>query len=271
MTDNTSTPSPDRPIGILPRADGATIAYRDLPGAGPTIVFIHGLKSDMEGGKALALEEYCARRGNAFVRLDLFGHGKSSGRFEEGTIGRWADDLVALLDQRTEGPVVLVGSSMGGWVMLLAALRRPERVIGLMGIAVAPDFTEELLWSQFDAAQRQQLLRDGVVVVPSDYDSGYPISRALIEDGRQHLLLGDRIAVACPVRLIHGMRDKDVPWQTSLRLQDHLAAEDVEVILVKHGDHRLSTPEDLGRMCAVMDGLLKRLAQSHHDALRPPS
>lgn len=256
-----NVPSPDRPPRILTRQDGATIAYRDLPGTSPTVVFVHGFRSDMKGSKALALEEFCRRRGQAFVRLDCFGHGESSGAFEDGTIGRWADDIVAVLDAVVRGPAVLVGSSMGGWLMLLAALRRREHVAGLLGIAAAPDFTEELLWQVFDDAQKRALLTEGRITVPSDYDcGGYVISRTLIEEGRQNLLLGDTINLDCPVRLIQGMRDADVPWRTALRLQERLAAEDVEVVLVKNGDHRLSGDADLARLEIVLDDLLRRVA-----------
>ncbi len=250
---------PDRAARILTREDGATIAYRELPGRAPTVVFLHGFKSDMMGGKALAVEAFCHRRGNAFLRFDGFGHGASAGRFEDGTIGRWTDDAVALLDTLTQGPVVLIGSSMGGWLMLLAALRRRERVTGLLGLAAAPDFTEELLWQAFDDEQKRQLLSQGVVPVPSDYGEPYPISRVLIDEGRQHLLLGDLIQLHCPVRLIHGMRDPDVPWRTALRLQEQLVSDDVEAVLVKDGDHRLSRPQDVQRMEVVLEALLRQV------------
>ncbi len=271
MNADNDAPSPDRPCGILARDDGATIAYRALPGRSPTVVFLHGLKSDMDGGKALALEAHCHRRGNAFLRFDTFGHGRSSGDFVAGTIGRWAEDAVAVLDALTRGPVVLVGSSCGGWLMLLAALRRPERVAGLIGLAAAPDFTQELIWDCFSDEQRRTLLAEGQVVLPSCYDDGgYPIGRALIEEGRQHLLLGDDIAIRCPVRLIHGMRDADVPWRTSLRLAERLAAEDVAITLVKDGDHRLSRPEDLARLTETLDDLLAGLGDHEHQGRRAP-
>lgn len=254
-----NAPPPDRAARILTREDGATIAYREVPGRAPTVVFLHGFKSDMMGGKALAVEAFCHRRGNAFLRFDGFGHGASTGRFEDGTIGRWADDTVAMLDTLTQGPVVVVGSSMGGWLMLLAALRRRERVAGLLGLAAAPDFTDDLLWQAFDDAQKRKLLSEGAVPVPSDYGEPYQISRVLIEEGRHHLLLGDAIQLHCPVRLIHGMRDPDVPWQTALRLQEQLVSEDVEVVLVKDGDHRLSRPQDLQRLETVLEALLRQV------------
>jgi pimeloyl-ACP methyl ester carboxylesterase len=255
-----NAPSADRSPRILPRPDGATIAYRDLPGRSPTVVFLHGFKSDMTGAKALAVERFCHRRGQAFVRFDGFGHGESSGAFADGTIGRWTEDTVAILDEVVRGPAVLVGSSMGGWLMLLAALRRRDRVAGLLGLAAAPDFTEELLWHAVDEVQRGALLTDGHIIVPSDYDSeGYVITRTLIEDGRQHLLLEDTINLQCPVRLIQGLRDADVPWRTALRLQERLAGDDVEVVLVKDGDHRLSRDADLARLETVLEQLLRRV------------
>lgn len=257
--DDQDAPSPDRPPGILTRPDGATIAYRALAGRSPTVVFLHGFKSDMTGAKALALEGFCGRRRQAFVRFDTFGHGASSGAFTDGCIGRWTEDVLAVLDELTDGPVVLVGSSMGGWLMLLAALQRRQRVAGLLGIAAAPDFTEELVWQRFSAEQKRRLLTEGQVPIPDCYGGDpYPMTRLLVEDGRRHLLLGDTIGLTCPVRLIQGLRDDDVPWRTALRLQEQLASEDVEVVLVKNGDHRLSTSADLERLQAVLEELLRR-------------
>jgi pimeloyl-ACP methyl ester carboxylesterase len=249
----------DRP-SILPRGEGATIAYHRLEGRGPGIVFLHGLMSDMTGGKAMALEELARARGQAFLRFDTFGHGQSSGDFADATVGRWKADVLAALDDLTEAPQVIVGSSLGGWLMLLAALARPQRVAGLVGIAAAPDATEDLIWKEFSPEQQAQLMRDGALRLPSAYDpAGYLFTRQLIEEGRQHLLLGAPLDIHCPVRLIHGMRDPDVPWQTSLRLADAIAGSDVEVTLVKDGDHRLSTEADLQRLCATVGALLDRL------------
>src|SRR6266404_9674900 len=168
-------------VGILPRPGGATIAYHRLAGSAPCVVFLGGFRSDMTGTKALFLEDYCRRRGRAYVRFDYFGHGASSGDFALGTIGRWRDDAVAVIDSLTEGPQVLVGSSMGGWIMLLAALARPERIAALIGIAGAPDFTEELLWPRLTPAQREAIMGEGSVLLPSDFDpAGYRYTRALI-------------------------------------------------------------------------------------------
>ncbi len=242
---------------ILLRPDGATIAYHRLPGAAPGIVFLAGLRSDMTGTKALYLDQYCRRRGRAYVRFDYFGHGRSSGDFADGTVGRWAADAIAVVDQLTEGPQILVGSSLGGWVMLLTALARPERIHALAGIAAAPDATEDLLWPRLNAAQRDELLISGSVTLPSEYDpAGYTYRLSLIEGGRRHLVMRAPIALDCPVRLLHGLSDASVPWQTSLRLAVQPTSRDVTVILVKDGDHRLSTTPDLARLAATLDELI---------------
>jgi pimeloyl-ACP methyl ester carboxylesterase len=242
---------------ILARPGGATIACHCRAGALPGIVFLGGFRSDMTGTKALFLDDYCRSRGRAFVRFDYFGHGASSGDFALATIGRWREDAIAVIDSLSAGPQILVGSSMGGWIMLLAALARPERIAALVGIAAAPDFTEELLWPRLAPAQRREIEEQGAVVLPSDYDpAGYLYTRALIEDGRRHLLLAAPIPLAVPVRLIHGMRDPSVPWQLSLRLAERLAGDDVALTLVKDGDHRLSRPADLARLAQTLDALV---------------
>ncbi|CAA7618846.1 alpha/beta fold hydrolase [Magnetospirillum sp. UT-4] len=244
--------------GILARGDGASIAYRRAAGTGPGVVFLHGFHSDMEGDKALALEAFCAARGTAFLRFDLFGHGQSSGAVEDGCIGRWKDDALAVIDTLTAGPQVLVGSSLGGWIALLAALERPRRVAGLVGIAAAPDFTEDLMWAGFDEAQRREMRETGRVMMENCYDPDDPwsIPRLLIDEGRNHLLLRDAINLDCPVRLIHGQNDADVPWRTALRIAECLVGDDVEVTLVKDGEHRLSRPADLARMIRTVEALL---------------
>ena len=241
----------------LARPDGSTIAYRRVPGAAPGIVFLGGFRSDMTGTKALFLEDYCRRNGRAFLRFDYFGHGTSSGDFARGTIGRWRDDAVAVLDSLTEGPQILVGSSMGGWIMLLAALARPQRIARLIGIAAAPDFTSDLLPARLDAEQRRELEQNGSVVLPSDYDpAGYLYTKALIEDGNRHLLLRAPIDITVPVRLLHGLADASVPWQTSVRIAERLTGANVTVTLVKDGDHRLSAEADLARLAQTPDVLL---------------
>ncbi len=255
------------PPAAFVEADGAKIAYRAIAGKGPCVVFLTGFRSDMTGSKALALESLCRDRGQAFVRFDYTGHGESSGRFEDGTIGRWTEDALAVIDRVTEGPLVLVGSSMGGWIMLLVALARPERVAGLVGIAAAPDFTETLMWEAMPPETRARLKREGVIYEESAYDpEPTPITYALIEEGRRHLLLDDAIPLRCPVRLIHGMRDPDVPWRTSIALAGALASEDVEIHLVKAGDHRLSEPRDIARLARIVGALLDRIEAGGQDA-----
>lgn len=238
-----------------------SLAFHCTPGDRPMVVFCTGFRSDMEGGKALALEAHCRTRGQGFLRFDYRGHGQSSGRFEDGCIGEWLDDTLAVLDRLTTGPSILIGSSMGGWIVLLAALARPDRVCGLIGIAPAPDFTETLIWQRAGAEMREALARDGVWHEPSPYsETPTPITRRLLEEGRAHLLMDRPIALDCPIRLVHGERDDDVPYSTSLRLSERLVGEDVVVTLVKDGDHRLSRPRDLALITAALDHLLLRPA-----------
>ncbi len=245
---------------MLVAPDGATIAYRHTPGKGPGVMFLTGFRSDMTGGKALALETFCRAEGRAFVRFDYTGHGLSSGAFADGTIGRWTEDALRVLDRVARGPQVLVGSSMGGWIALLLARARPERVAGIVGIAAAPDFTEDLVHDVLDADARERLARDGRIVMPSAYDpEPCVITRRLIDEGRDHLLLRADIPVTVPVRLIHGMEDHDVPWRTALKIAERLASADVEITLVKGGRHRLSDPPDLERLTAVIAALLKKI------------
>lgn len=233
------------------------IAWLRRRGTAPWLVFLGGYASDMTGTKASFLDAWCAARGRAFLRFDYTGHGASEGRFEDGTIGAWAADALAVIDRLTEGAVVLVGSSMGGWIMLEVALARPDRVAALVGIAAAPDFTEDLLWARWDEGTRGRLLAEGRVVEPSEYDpAGYVYTRVLIEDGRQRLRLRGGIAFTGPVRLLHGQNDAAVPWRTSLRLAECLASADVQVTLIKDGDHRLSRPTDLALLARTLAPLL---------------
>ncbi len=223
----------------------ATIAFRRTEGTSPGVLFCGGFQSDMTGTKAAALEAWARAEGRAFVRFDYQGHGASSGRFTEGTIGGWAEDARQVFDHATSGPQIIVGSSMGAWIMLLLALSRSERVAGLVGIAAAPDFTEDLIWATLTTEQRLELLDDEVLRLPSDYGEPTPVTLRLIDEARRHLLLRGLIRLACPVRLIHGMADADVPWVTSVRLAERLAGADVRLTLVKDGDHRLSRDQDL--------------------------
>ncbi len=242
--------------GRTDRGDGVALAWVRTPGRGPTAVFLPGYMSDMTGAKAMVVEEFCVGRGLACLRLDYSGHGASGGAFTDGTVGRWTDDALALIDRLTKGPLVLVGSSMGGWIALLAALARPARIAGLIGIAAAPDFTEELMWQAMMPAERAELERQGVLQVPSLYGDPYSVTAALITDGRTRLLLDRTIPLHCPVRLLHGQRDPDVPWQTSLRQAERLQSDDVQVTLVKDGDHRLSRPSDLALLRRMLGELL---------------
>ena len=243
----------DDRVQRLPRPDGNTIAYAKTAGRGPTVVFLGGFRSDMTGTKAVALEAWAGARGQAFVRFDYLGHGQSSGRFEDGTIGRWLDDSLAVLDQLTDGPLVLVGSSMGGWLSLLAARARPDRLAGLVLIAAAPDFTERLLLGGLSPADRATLEREGRLERPSQYSPEPSVfTWKLIEEGRQHLLLDRPLALPCPVRLLHGQSDPDVPWEYSLQISGHLDAPDVVTTFIKGGDHRLSTPADIARLIAAV-------------------
>lgn len=247
-------------IQRLDRGDGVALAYRRQPGDGPTVVFLHGFMSDMGGGKAEALAGHLAARGQAYVRLDCSGHGASGGAFTDGTIGRWRDDVLAVLDAATTGPLLLVGSSMGGWLALLVALARPERVAGLVLLAAAPDFTDWGLFASLDEAQQARLARDGQVTVPSAYGPDpYVYTRALFEDGARHRLLDKPIPFAGPVRLLQGQRDPDVPWRLALDIADRLTSDDVRIQLLKDGDHRLSREADLALLCATVDELTATL------------
>jgi len=242
--------------GTLDRGDGVRLAYARLAGAAPGVVFLGGFRSDMGGTKALFLRDWCAARGRAFLRLDYSGHGASGGAFEDGTIGRWTEDAALLIDRLTEGPQLLVGSSMGGWIALLLARRMPGRIAALLGIAAAPDFTERLMLATMSADQRATLARDGVVLIPSDYGEPYPITRALIEEGRAHLLLDSPIPFQGKVRLLQGMADPDVPWRHALAIAERLTTADVVLTLIKDGDHRLSRPQDLALLGTTLGALL---------------
>ena len=244
------------PTTLLERDGRDTIAYRATAGSAPGVMFCGGFMSDMTGTKATALEAHCRRTGRAYVRFDYSGHGESGGAFRDGTIGAWEDDALAVLDRVASGPQILVGSSMGGWIVLLLALARPERIAGLVGVAAAPDFTEDLIWSTLDDEGRWTLAESGEIVMPCDYgEDPYPITMSLIEEGREHLLLRGPIALGCPIHLLQGMRDDDVPWRTVLQIAELVESERVTVELVKDGDHRLSRDEDLDRLCAAVDAV----------------
>ncbi len=235
------------------------IAYDQTDGQGPGVVFLGGFKSDKEGTKALYLEDWAAGRGHAFLRFDYSGHGESSGDFLDGCIGDWAEDAVRLIDGVTEGPQILVGSSMGGWIALLIARTRPDLVAGLVTIAAAPDFTEDSMWANFDEVQRQAILNDGQVDLPSDYsDEPYTITRQLIEDGRQNLVLRDPLYLPFPTRFLQGTADTDVEVTVAHRLLSHAAGPDMRLTLVKDADHRFSDPDCLALIANTLDEVIAR-------------
>ena len=233
--------------------EGRRLAFRKSSprGSRPTFVWLSGFKSDMSGGKAQAVFAWAQETGHGALLFDYSGHGESGGRFEDGTISQWREDALAAIDAQTDGPLILVGSSMGGWMALLAALARPERVKGLVLIAPAPDFTEKLMWPEFTPQQQAEILKEGFLLRPSDYGEPYPITRALIEDGRKWSILGAPIAFTGPVRILQGMQDPDVPWGHALRLTETLTSPDTILTLIKDGDHRLSRDEDIARLLNV--------------------
>ena len=237
---------------------GRRLAYNRTEGKSPTVVFLGGLVSDMEGTKALHLEGWAKARGQAFLRFDYSGHGQSSGRYEEGCIGEWAEDAEAAISALTEGPLILVGSSMGGWIALLMARRMPERIAGIVGIAAAPDFTEDGLYGSFTDEQKAELARAGKVMLPSDYGEPYAITRKLIEDGRAHLVLRAPLDLPFPSRFLQGTADTDVPQDVALRLLAHAEGPDIRLTLVKGADHRFSTPECLALIADSVADLIAR-------------
>jgi pimeloyl-ACP methyl ester carboxylesterase len=230
------------------------LAYRKVEGAGPTVVWLGGFHSDMLGTKAVALSDWAEGEGRGYLRFDYFGHGESDGAFADGTIGRWREDALAVIDQLTDAPLVLVGSSMGGWLSCLAALARPERVKAMVLIAPAADFTSKLMEPELSQEARAALARDGVWTRPSEYDGdGYPITRRLLEEGRDWSILPGPVKIDCPVRILQGGADGDVPWRHALALAEGLTGEDVVFTLIKDGDHRLSRPQDLQRLIAAVE------------------
>lgn len=244
------------PPAWLARADGARLAYRHQPGKGPTLVFLSGYMSDMQGSKALALEAWAIREGRAMLRLDYSGCGESEGVFEDGTLDIWRDDVLLMIDRLIRGPVVLVGSSMGGWLALLVARALPSQVVGMIGIASAPDFTD---WG-FSDAEKGQLQKHGHLERASEYGPGPMITtRAFWESGKANRLLQSQITIHCPVRLIHGQRDSDVPWQISLDIAAQLRSADVQTLLIKDGDHRLSRAQDIAVILQTVQDLLEAI------------
>lgn len=253
---------PDAVLDFIEVGEGSSarrIAVRHRAGQGPGLVWLSGFKSDMQGGKAVALDGWAAEHGRAVVRFDYSGHGESSGDFADGTIGRWLEDSVAVFDRFCTGPQILIGSSMGGWMALLLAREIKKRsgkasLAGLVLIAPAPDFTEELMWKNFSPAVKKEIETKGFCLRPSEYADGtpYPITRKLIEEGRNHLVLGSAIDLGCPVRILQGAQDPDVPWQHAFALTHRLPADDVVLTMIQDGDHRLSRPQDIARILAAV-------------------
>ncbi len=244
-------------ITFLIRENAPDLAYRLVSGKDslPTVIFCGGFRSDMEGTKAAFLHDACADRGQSYIRFDYRGHGASGGDFKDGTIGLWLEDTLAIIDNLTSGKIILVGSSMGGWISLRAGILRKDHVVGLVGLAAAPDFTREIR-DMMSEKQKKEIDETGVCYVPNDYSDPYAITLKLLEEGENHILLDGEIPIDCPVRLIQGMKDTDVAWQTAHRVFNALRTTDKKVYLREGGDHRLSTPDDL----ALLDRLILELS-----------
>ena len=238
--------------GKLDRPDGAKLAWRRVDGRGPTVIWLGGFRSDMAGTKAQALADWAKAEGRAYLRFDYFGHGESDGDFAEGAITRWREDALAVLDELIEGEVVLVGSSMGGWIACLVAAVRAERVKAMVLVAPAADFTEKLMEPEIPPQGRKALSEDGVWLRPSEYGDPYPITRALLEDGARWSILPGPVPIDAPVRILQGGADPDVPWRHALELAQALNGADVVFTLIKDGDHRLSRPQDIERLLAAV-------------------
>jgi pimeloyl-ACP methyl ester carboxylesterase len=246
----------------LTTPQGRTLAYHLTAGRGPCVVFLGGLKSDMQGTKAVFLEEWARREGRAFLRFDYSGHGESSGDFTDGCIGDWAQDTLAAVTALTTGKIVAVGSSMGGWQSLLLCRAMPERIAGLVTIAAAPDFTEDGYWASFTDAQKQQLETEGRVKLPSDYMEPYIITRRMIEDGRKQLVLRSALDLPFPVRFLQGTADTAVSVATAVKLLEHATGPDMQLQLVKDADHRFSDDRCLGLMQAALQEVLDKAADA---------
>jgi len=247
---------------IFETPQGRRIAYERTKGDGPGVIFLGGFKSDMEGTKAVHLEDWARRTGRAFLRFDYSGHGQSSGAFEDGCIGEWFADARAAIEALTEGPQILVGSSMGGWIALLCVRAMPERIAGLVTIAAAPDFTEDSMWAGFSEAQRAELIETGRVSLPSEYGEPYVITRKLIEEGRENLVLRESLEIDVPVRFLQGTSDEDVETAVAMRVLEHCEGRDLRLVLVKGADHRFSTPDCLGLIEGTIEEVIARSADA---------
>lgn len=248
-------------VAYLDTDAGRRIAYHKTEGEWPTVVFLGGFMSDMQGSKATYLEEWAKARGQAYLRFDYSGHGQSSGAFVDGAIGDWAADARAVIEATCTGPLVLVGSSMGGWISFLLSRALEGRIAGLVTIAAAPDFTEDGFLADFSDEQKAQLQTDGVVHIPSDYGDPYPITKRLIEEGRDNLVMRTPMRFDFPVRMLQGTEDTAVTRETALRLLDHIEAQDMRLSFVKGGDHSLSTPSDLSLITASIEDVMRGRAE----------
>ncbi len=251
MTENASLPAPDYFDGPNGR-----LAYRSVQGKGPTVVWLGGLRSDMDGSKATVLHEWAAREGRSFLRFDYSGHGLSDGVFEDGCVSEWAADAQAIIDAKTQAPLVLIGSSMGGWVTCLLAPKLKSRLHAVLFIAPAPDFTQELLWKNLSQDQRKTINEQGRLAVPSQYGEPMIYTAKLIEDGKNIQVLSAPLDITAPVRILQGAKDPDVPYAHAMRLIETIKSDDIDFTLVKDGDHPLSTPRDLDRLIRTLSALI---------------
>ena len=243
---------------ILITGQGRKIAYHQTKGEGAGIVFLGGFSSDMDGSKAIHMEHWAKKSGRPFIRFDYSGHGQSSEKFIDGSIGDWAEDTFEIISHLTSGPQILVGSSMGGWIALLMAKRIPNNILGIVGIAAAPDFTEDIIWNRMDDMMRATLTRSNVVYIHNDYGDPYPITKKLIEDGRNNLVMRDPLNLSFPVRLFHGTADADVKMDVPLKLIKHINGSDVELVVVKDADHRFSSEKCLELICNAINSIINQ-------------
>lgn len=249
----------DLPLQFLERPGGARLAFRKRDGAGgvPQLLWLGGFMSDMKGTKATALDHLAAAKGWPFLRFDYFAHGESSGSLAEARIGRWRADALAVIDSLSQEPLILIGSSMGGWMALLAALARPKRIAGLVLIAPAADFTQTLMWPKLSETAQTQLRQGGTYALPSSYElAPFPLTLSFFDEAREHLILNRPLPVEGPVRILQGMQDPDVPWGHALKVAQAISSADLTVTLIKQGDHRLSSPADIARLSDTVSEIM---------------
>jgi len=244
-------------MGKITSSDNSFISYKFRPGRrGPTVIYLGGYHSNMEGEKALGIDKWAAKNSIKYLRFDYFGHGTSSGNFAEGTITRWLNDTLRIIDNATKGKLILVGSSMGGWISFLATLKRRERVDGIVCIAPALDFTEDLIWKKIPTSKKKSLLKKGCYYENFKSNESYPITMKLIKDGRKHLLLRKKINIKCPIRIIHGIKDAIVPWQINYKIEKKVSTKNLTITLIKNGDHSLSKNSDIKAITYTVGSLI---------------